>query len=73
MLKDMRVVQKEYKMVNRVDRWCIFLFLGGFKCMELNAVEKWLNVINEVPDIKFFSINKPSIINTNKIELPLEG
>ena len=36
----MRVVQKEEKRVDIVDKWCIFLFLDGFEGMELHAVEK---------------------------------
>ena len=69
----MRVVQKEEKMVNSVDQWCIFLFLGGFEGMELHALDKKANFVTEVSYIEFLPINNPSIINTNKPEAPLEG
>ena len=51
MLQDMILVHKKEKRVNGVDQWCIFIFLGGFKVMEVHAVEQWVKVITEVPEI----------------------
>ena len=59
-------------MVNSVDQWCIFLLPGDFEGTELNAVEEQANVITGVSDIEFLPIKNTSIINTNKIEVPLE-
>ena len=38
-LKDMRVIQKEEKNVNRVHQWCIVLCHSNLKGTELHAVE----------------------------------
>ena len=70
-LQDVRVVYKEvYGLIGLVN--AVFLFLGGFEGMELHDVEQWVNIVTEIPDIKFFPINNPSIINANKIEVPIE-
>ena len=60
-------------MVNTVDQCCIFLFLGGSEGTKPHAVEQRLKLSTEVSDIEFFPIKNPSIMNTNKIEFPLEG
>ena len=55
----MRVIQKEEKRVNIVDRLCIFLVLGGFEGMEIHSVEQYVKVVTEVSNIKFLPINNP--------------
>ena len=55
----MRVVNKFGGRVNRVDQWCIFLYLGSFEVMELHDVEQWMKVVTEVPDIELPPINNP--------------
>ena len=67
----LRAFQKLGGRVNRVDQWCIFLYLGGFEVLELHDVEQWVKVITEIPDIELFPINNPSIINNNKMGVPL--
>ena len=47
----MRVVYKEEKRVNRIDQRFIFLFLGGFKVIELHDVEQRVKAVTEVPQI----------------------
>ena len=71
-LKDLRVVHKEKKMVNRVHRWCIVLCHGNSKVKELYAVEQWFKVVVEGPGIAYFPINSPLINDANNIEVPLK-
>ena len=57
----MRVVQKEEKRVNMVDRWCIVLFHGDLEGMEIYSIGLWSKIIAEGSDTTYFSINNPII------------
>ena len=62
-LKCMRAVWKEEKMVNRVHQWCIVQFHGDFEGKELYYVKKWVDVIIESLYIAYLLIKNPLIKN----------
>ena len=65
-LDDMRVVQKEEKRVNMVDRWCIVLCHGDLKGMEIYSIGLWSKIIAEGSDTTYFSIKNPSIFKNQQ-------
>ena len=73
MLKDLWLVHKETKILNKVDKWCVVLSHGDFEGMEFHGDKIWAKVITDIPETTHFPINDPSVKNPNKNKFHWKG